>query len=182
VCVVAGTVTLRDGGSNHIPPELGGPPGGTPPNGFTFNNVLLACAGSVLGTCPAAASGTTEGLATVSGFAGSWSVSCDVTGQTCAGDIGGPSSGLPPGRWSRTAGPIILGSISSVNCSPIAAGVGGMSNASGVIALAAAPNPLCTTVAGSNTGNPIPPLAGTPTGIAYCGIVVAGVAVLVDTP
>jgi hypothetical protein len=190
VCVVAGTVQLSDG--VVIPPQAENPEdeGGT----YSFSNVLLVCAGVVTGNCSAQSDGTTAGLSPTSGFMGDFHTDCAPTGQHCDGQIGGPAlaptgtpppppplpAGFPDGQWSFTAGPLLLASLDEVTCTPgpVAGLPPGISDGDGLFAALAAPNPAAPATCEDVTApNPAPAPAGllyTP----FCGIVIAGVAVL----
>jgi hypothetical protein len=184
VCVVVGTVHLSDG--VVIPPQAEQAETGDPASTYSFANVLLVCAGVVTGSCPAQSDGTTDGTTPTSGFSGDFHTDCAPTGQHCDGAIGGTAVNQnnvttwdPDSAWSFTAGPLLLASLEEVTCSPgsVAGLPPGVSDGDGLFVAVAGPNPLdranCEDV---NNPEPDPTLGALYT--PFCGIVVAGVAVI----
>ncbi|MEA3075141.1 MAG: hypothetical protein QOF60_49 [Actinomycetota bacterium] len=179
LCVVAGAVALNPGIVVNVPLT------GTGPGSYTFTTISLVCAGIVIGTCPAASTGSTLGTSPTGGFAGSWAATCLITGQTCSGTIGGPALvqypvGLPVARVpaddasrSLSVGPLLAAGLDEVSCS----GLGGLgiSDGDGLLAATAIPDPL-TLNSACGTGTAGPPI------VRFCGIILAGVAVLLTEP
>ena len=106
---------------------------------------------------------------------------------------GTPTGGTPPGRWSLTAGALIEGNI-TMSCSPFATSpvtAGRMLNGNGIISLVAEPDPTtANTAAGVSLGTcpstgplSLPVIGTLPVGPQawFCGIIVEGVSVVVDT-
>ena len=138
------------------------------------------------------ASGAVNGNANCHGTVGGPMLSPVTTGWSAVAG-GGASGGTPPGRWSLTAGALIEGNI-TMNCSPFATSpvtAGRMLNGNGIISLVAEPDPTrANTAAGVSLGTcpstgplSLPVIGTLPVGPQawFCGIIVEGVSVVVDT-
>jgi hypothetical protein len=203
ICAVAGTVNLNTGVGSFPPGE------DLPESTYEYAGVGVVCTGSMTGVSLTSQSSGTFGVPEcgswagavgpapspiyngadqrgIGPFCGSYdSGPVSVTGNSCAGTVGGPE-GVPPNpkeSWSANFGTFVNGNIACTS--------GAMSDGDGLITLQAAPVPTSSNLLGGGCRPPGPSTLLSSNGVDlgstddpaiwYCQIAIAGITVTVQS-